>query len=63
MANNVGCNNQDAFSALKKGLPAEHDLYRELTINPSQTLVEVYATTECYAIWDDDRIPTKKFTR
>ncbi|CAL9000513.1 unnamed protein product [Prunus brigantina] len=47
-------------SAFKKGLPAEHDLYRELTITPSQTLAEVYATAERYALWDDDRIAARK---
>ncbi|CAL9006555.1 unnamed protein product [Prunus brigantina] len=59
-ANIVGCDDRIASSAFKKGLPAEHDLYRELTITPSQTLAEVYATAECYALWDDDRIAAKK---
>ncbi|XP_021831547.1 uncharacterized protein LOC110771542 [Prunus avium] len=58
-ANIVGCDGRIASSAFKKGLPAEHDLYRELTITPSQTLVEVFATAECYALWEDDRITTK----
>ncbi|XP_021802679.1 uncharacterized protein LOC110746747 [Prunus avium] len=35
-ANIVGCDDRIASSAFKKGLPAEHDLYRELTITPSQ---------------------------
>ncbi|XP_021809105.1 uncharacterized protein LOC110757852 [Prunus avium] len=34
-ANIVGCDDRIASSAFKKGLPAEHDLYRELTITPS----------------------------
>ncbi|CAL8993061.1 unnamed protein product [Prunus brigantina] len=59
-ANIVGCDDRIASSAFKKGLPAEHDLYRELTITPSQTLAEVYATAERYALWDDDRIAAKK---
>ncbi|XP_021804470.1 uncharacterized protein LOC110748819 [Prunus avium] len=61
-ANIVGCDDRIASSAFKKGLPAEHDLYRELTITPSQTLAEVFATAERYALWDDDRIATKKST-
>ncbi|XP_034208156.1 uncharacterized protein LOC117621714 [Prunus dulcis] len=48
--NNVGCDDQIASSAFKKCLPVEHDLYRELTITPSQTLEEVFATTESYAL-------------
>ncbi|XP_021819582.1 uncharacterized protein LOC110761422 [Prunus avium] len=51
------------FKAEKKGLLAEHDLYRELTIAPSQTLVEVFVTAERYALWDDDRIAGKKSTK
>ncbi|XP_016648290.1 PREDICTED: uncharacterized protein LOC107880713 [Prunus mume] len=62
-ANIVGCDNQIASSTLKKGLPAEHDLHRELTITPSQTLAEVYVTVERYALWDDDRIAEKKSTK
>ncbi|CAL2256933.1 unnamed protein product [Prunus armeniaca] len=62
-ANIVGCNDQIASSAFEKGLPAEHDLYRELTITPSQTLAEVFATAECFALWDDDRIAVKKSTK
>ncbi|CAL8119241.1 unnamed protein product [Prunus armeniaca] len=58
-ANIVGCDDRIASSAFKKGLPTEHDLYRELTITPSQTLAEVYATAERYALWDDDRIAAK----
>ncbi|XP_020415471.1 uncharacterized protein LOC109947996 [Prunus persica] len=61
-ANIVGCDDQIASSAFKKGLPAEHDLYRKLTITPSQTLAEVFATAERYALWDDDRIAAKKST-
>ncbi|XP_034197400.1 uncharacterized protein LOC117612873 [Prunus dulcis] len=34
-ANIVGCDDQIASSTFKKGLLAEHDLYRELTITPS----------------------------
>ncbi|CAL9005266.1 unnamed protein product, partial [Prunus brigantina] len=59
-ANIVGCDDQIASSVSKKGLPVEHDLYRELTITPSQTLAEVYTTAERYALWDNDRIATKK---
>ncbi|XP_020426548.1 uncharacterized protein LOC109950824 [Prunus persica] len=62
-ANIVGCDDRIASSAFKKGLPAEHDLYRELTITPSQTLAKVYATAERYALWDDDRIAAKKSTK
>ncbi|XP_008237153.1 PREDICTED: uncharacterized protein LOC103335895 [Prunus mume] len=62
-ANIVGCDDRIASSAFKKGLPAEHDLYRKLTITPSQTMAEVYATTEYYALLDDDRIAAKKFTK
>ncbi|CAL9004608.1 unnamed protein product [Prunus brigantina] len=62
-ANTVGCDDQIASSAFKKGLPAEHDLYRELTITPTQTLAELFATTESYALWDDDRITAKKSTK
>ncbi|CAL8996303.1 unnamed protein product, partial [Prunus brigantina] len=62
-ANIVGCDDRIASSAFKKGLPAEHDLYRELTITSSQTLAEVYATAERYALWDDDRIAAKKSTK
>ncbi|XP_021819190.1 uncharacterized protein LOC110761107 [Prunus avium] len=62
-ANIVGCDDRIASSAFKKGLPAEHDLYRELTIAPSQTLAVVFATAERYALWDDDRIAAKKSTK
>ncbi|CAL2259784.1 unnamed protein product [Prunus armeniaca] len=62
-ANIVGCDDRIATSAFRKGLPTEHDLYRELTITPSQTLAEVYATAERYALWDDDRIAAKKSTK
>ncbi|CAL2252319.1 unnamed protein product [Prunus armeniaca] len=34
------CDDRIASSAFKKSLPAEHDMYRELTITPSQTLAE-----------------------
>ncbi|CAL2262907.1 unnamed protein product [Prunus armeniaca] len=61
-ANIVGCDDRIVSSAFKKGLPAEHELYRELTITPSQTLAEVFATAERYALWDDDRIAAKKST-
>ncbi|XP_021803446.1 uncharacterized protein LOC110747605, partial [Prunus avium] len=61
-ANIVGCDDRIASSAFKKGLPAEHDLYRELNITPSQTLAEVFATAERYALWDDNRIAAKKST-
>ncbi|CAL9006659.1 unnamed protein product, partial [Prunus brigantina] len=62
-ANIVGCDNQIASSAFKKGLPAEHDLYRKLTITLSQTLAEVFTTAERYALWDDARIAAKKSTK
>ncbi|BFG41484.1 hypothetical protein CerSpe_277580 [Prunus speciosa] len=62
-ANIIGCNDQVASSAFKKGLPTEHELYRELAITPSQTLVEVFATAERYAVWDDDRIAAKKASK
>ncbi|CAL8091137.1 unnamed protein product [Prunus armeniaca] len=59
-ANIVGCDDQIAFSAFKRGLPTECEMYRELTIYPRQTLVEVFAIAERYALWDDDQIATKK---
>ncbi|XP_021830899.1 uncharacterized protein LOC110770985 [Prunus avium] len=62
-ANIVGCNDQIASSAFKRGLPTECDLYRELTISPCQTLEEVFATAERYALWDDDRIAAKKVAK
>ncbi|CAL2254393.1 unnamed protein product [Prunus armeniaca] len=62
-ANIVGCDDRIASFAFKKGLPAEHNLYRELTITPSQTLAEVYKTAERYALWDDNRIAVKKSTK
>ncbi|XP_020409527.1 uncharacterized protein LOC109946393 [Prunus persica] len=62
-ANIIGCNDQVASSAFKKGLPTEHELYRELAITPSQTLAEVFATAERYALWDDDRITAKKASK
>ncbi|CAL2256935.1 unnamed protein product [Prunus armeniaca] len=61
-ANIVGCNDQIASSAFKKGLLAEHDLDCELTITPSKTLAEVFAIAECFTLWDDDRIAAKKST-
>ncbi|KAI5335052.1 hypothetical protein L3X38_025185 [Prunus dulcis] len=45
-ANIVGCDDRIASSAFKKGLPTEHNLYRELTITPSQTLAEVIQRIE-----------------
>ncbi|CAL9018928.1 unnamed protein product [Prunus brigantina] len=62
-ANIVGCDNQIASSAFKRGLPTECELYRELTISPCKTLVEVFATAERYTLWDDDRITAKKANR
>ncbi|CAL8137451.1 unnamed protein product [Prunus armeniaca] len=59
-ANIVGCDDQIASSAFKRGLPTECELYRELTISHHQTLVEVFATAERYALWDDDRIAAKE---
>ncbi|XP_020426569.1 uncharacterized protein LOC109950839 [Prunus persica] len=61
-ANIIGCDDPITSSAFKKGLPAEHDLYHELTITPNQTLAEVIVTAELYALWDDDRIAAKKST-
>ncbi|CAL8993005.1 unnamed protein product [Prunus brigantina] len=62
-ANIVGCDDQIASSAFKRGLPTECELYCELTISPYQTLVEVFVTAERYALWDDDRIAAKKADR
>ncbi|CAL2278333.1 unnamed protein product [Prunus armeniaca] len=62
-ANIVRCDDRIASSAFKKGLLVEHDLYRELTIIPSQTLAEVYATAERHMLCDDDRIAAKKSTK
>ncbi|CAL9030929.1 unnamed protein product, partial [Prunus brigantina] len=59
-ANIIGCDDRIASSAFKRGLPIECELYRELTISPCQTLVEVFATAERYALWDDDRAAAKK---
>ncbi|CAL2258372.1 unnamed protein product [Prunus armeniaca] len=59
-ANIIGCDDQIASSAFKRRLPTECELYRELTISPHQTLVEVFATAERYALWDDDRIVAKE---
>ena len=59
-ANIIGCDDQIASSAFKRGLPTECELYRELTISPCQTLVEVFATAERYALWDDHRTVAKK---
>ncbi|XP_021834129.1 uncharacterized protein LOC110773930 [Prunus avium] len=49
-ANIIGCDDRIASSAFKRGLPIECELYRELTISPCQTLVEVFATAERYAL-------------
>ncbi|XP_020415674.1 uncharacterized protein LOC109948143 [Prunus persica] len=59
-ANIIGCDDRIASSAFKRGLPIECKLCRELTISSCQTLVEVFATVERYALWDDDRIAAKK---
>ncbi|CAL9010519.1 unnamed protein product [Prunus brigantina] len=59
-ANIIGCDDRIASSAFKRGLPIECELYRELTISPCQTLVEVFAIAERYALWDDDRTAAKK---
>ncbi|BFG42253.1 hypothetical protein CerSpe_285280 [Prunus speciosa] len=56
----VGCDDRIASSAFKRGLPTECELYRELTISPCQTLVEVFTIAERYALWDDDQIAAKK---
>ncbi|XP_021809347.1 uncharacterized protein LOC110752897 [Prunus avium] len=56
----VGCDDQVASSAFNWGLPTACELYRELTISPCQTLVEVFVTAERYALWDEDRIAAKK---
>ncbi|XP_034203670.1 uncharacterized protein LOC117618172 [Prunus dulcis] len=62
-ANIIGCDDRIASSAFKRGLPIECEMYRELTISPCQTLVEVFATAEPYALWDDDRTAAKKATK
>ncbi|XP_021800250.1 uncharacterized protein LOC110744568 [Prunus avium] len=62
-ANIIGCNDLVASSAFKKDLPTEHELYHELAITPSQTLAEVFATAQHYALWDNDRIATKKASK
>ncbi|CAL9005317.1 unnamed protein product [Prunus brigantina] len=49
-ANIVGCDDRITSSAFKKGLPTKHNLYRELTITPSQTMAEIYVIAECYAL-------------
>ncbi|CAL9005037.1 unnamed protein product [Prunus brigantina] len=36
----MGCDDRITSLTLKKGLPINHGLYRELTITPSQTLAE-----------------------
>ncbi|XP_034199857.1 uncharacterized protein LOC117615004 [Prunus dulcis] len=59
-ANIIECDDRISSSIFKKALPAEHNLYHELTITPSQTLAEVFAATESYVLWDNDRIVTKK---
>ncbi|XP_008245115.1 PREDICTED: uncharacterized protein LOC103343227 [Prunus mume] len=59
-ANIIGCDDRIASSAFKRGLPIECELYHELTISPCQTLVEVFATVERYALWDEDRTSAKK---
>ncbi|CAL9000544.1 unnamed protein product, partial [Prunus brigantina] len=45
-ANIVGCDDRIASSAFKKGLPAEHNLYRKLTITHSQTVAEMDLETK-----------------
>ncbi|CAL8087219.1 unnamed protein product [Prunus armeniaca] len=62
-ANIVGCDDRIASSTFKKGLLAEHDLYRELTITPSQILAEVFEIAERYTLWDDERIAAKNSTK
>ncbi|XP_034197712.1 uncharacterized protein LOC117613183 [Prunus dulcis] len=59
-ANISGCDDRIASSAFKRGLPIKCGLYRELTISPCQTLVEVLVTAECHAILDDDRTAAEK---
>ncbi|XP_016647180.1 PREDICTED: uncharacterized protein LOC107880377 [Prunus mume] len=59
-ANIIRCDDRIASSAFKRGLPIECELYRELTISPYQTLVEVFATAERSALWEDDWIAVKK---
>ncbi|XP_020415484.1 uncharacterized protein LOC109948005 [Prunus persica] len=49
-ANIAGCDDRITSSAFRTGLPAEHDLYHELTITSIQTLAEFYATVERYAL-------------
>lgn len=62
-ANIVGCNDWITSSAFKNSPPAEHNMYPKLTIAPSQTLAEVFSTVECYTIWGEDWIATKKCTK
>ncbi|VVA22840.1 PREDICTED: VITISV_027903, partial [Prunus dulcis] len=62
-ANIIGCNHQVASLAFKKGLPTEHELYRELAITPSQTLAKVFETAERYALWNNDHIAAKKASK
>ncbi|CAL2265031.1 unnamed protein product [Prunus armeniaca] len=62
-ANIMGSDERNASSTFKKGLPTEHELYHELTIALSQTLAEVFMTTKCCALLDEDRIATKKCTK
>ncbi|KAI5337738.1 hypothetical protein L3X38_017009 [Prunus dulcis] len=62
-ANIVGCDDRITSLTFKKGLPKEHDMYRELTIAPSQTLAEVFEIAKYYVLWDDNRIVTKKVAK
>ncbi|XP_008229487.1 PREDICTED: uncharacterized protein LOC103328860 [Prunus mume] len=62
-ANIVGCDDRITSFVFKKSLPAEHDLYRELTITPCYTLAKVFATAERYALLDDNQIAAKKFIK
>ncbi|CAL9007606.1 unnamed protein product [Prunus brigantina] len=45
-ANIVGCDNRISSSAFKKGLPAEHDLYRELTITDDDRIAAKKSTKQ-----------------
>ncbi|XP_020415574.1 uncharacterized protein LOC109948077 [Prunus persica] len=62
-ANIIGCDDRIASSTFKRGLPIECELYRELTLSPCQTLVELFATAERYSLWDDDWTAGKKATK
>ncbi|CAL8082983.1 unnamed protein product [Prunus armeniaca] len=57
------CGQRMSRSYFQEGLANRAQLYWELAITPSQTLAEVFATAERYALWDDDRIAAKKASK